>query len=206
MAAETPLQWPMGWPRTPESDRQDSKYRFARSGVAGVAGRQFWTLAAALKSLEGELTRLGAEEVYVTTDYAVNRFATGFSDQRRPKDQGVAVYFQLRDRPMVMAQDVHVRAEENLRALALAIEAMRTLERHGGGAMMERAFTGFTALPPPPSPWKILGLGTGASGEAVQAAWKAKIRDIRAQHPGGDHPLEAEVNAARDACLKLTKA
>jgi hypothetical protein len=181
---------------------EGSKYRFARVGSTPGGQRQFWTLAQALTSLETELQRLGAVEVHVSTNYSVNRFG-GIREDRRPADQGVAVYFELKGKPMVMAQDAHQRAEENLRSLALAIEAMRALERHGGGAMMEKAFTGFTALPPPPDPWQVLGLGNGASADAVQSAWKHKIRAVRMDRPAGDHPLEAEINSARDACLKL---
>jgi hypothetical protein len=38
---------------------------------------------------------------------------------------------------------------ENMRSLALAIEGMRQVERHGGGFMLERAFTCFLAIAPP---------------------------------------------------------
>ena len=48
-----------------------------------------------------------------------------------------------------MACDCFGSAAANMRLPGLAIEAMRRLER-GGGAMMERAFSGFAALPPPP--------------------------------------------------------
>jgi hypothetical protein len=50
---------------------------------------------------------------------------------------------------MTMACDRFDNAAANMRSLGLAIEAMRQLERHGGGAMMEKAFSGFVALPPP---------------------------------------------------------
>jgi hypothetical protein len=37
--------------------------------------------------------------------------------------------------------------EDNVRAIALTIEALRGIERWGASDMMERAFMGFTALP-----------------------------------------------------------
>lgn len=55
----------------------------------------------------------------------------------------------LKGKPFVMAQDRYHDVAANIRSLALAIEGMRQLERHGGGTMMERAFSGFAALPPP---------------------------------------------------------
>ena len=51
-----------------------------------------------------------------------------------------------------MAMDRFTSVAGNLRSLTLAIEAMRQLNRHGGGTMMERAFAGFVAIAPPD--WK----------------------------------------------------
>ena len=62
-----------------------------------------------------------------------------------------------------MACDRFDNAAANMRSLGLAIEAMRQLERHGVGTMMERAFTGFVALPAPESPCDVLGLKPIAS-------------------------------------------
>ena len=59
---------------------------------------------------------------------------------------------------MVMAQDRFWSIIGNMRSLTMAIEGLRQMERHGGATMMERAFDGFTALPPPEDYWAILGL------------------------------------------------
>jgi hypothetical protein len=202
VSCESPLLWPEGWPRC--QSPQDSKYRFRRAGQR-VGGPDFWSLDAARKSLEVELQRLGATDVIVSSNYKANSFGTMSESKGRPRDQGIAVYFELDGKPMVMAQDEHARAEENLRSLALAVEAMRQLERHGGGTMRQKAFTGFAALPPPPSCWQILGLGKGASEDAIDAAWRAKIRFFRLEFPAGDHPLEPGLNAARDEALRLVR-
>lgn len=196
MASAYPLAWPEGWPRTPPHQRQDSKHRFRRSGSASV-----WTFAAARDALGAELDRLGAQGVILSTNYELRIDGQPRGDRGRPADQGVAIYFTLRGRPQVMACDMHVRAEENMRSLALSIEAMRQLERHGGGTMMERAFTGFTALPSPKTCWEILGVAPGSSAATIAAAWKAKIS---AAHPdqGGSQAAAGEINAARDAAMR----
>jgi hypothetical protein len=72
------------------------------------------------------------------------------ADGRQVGDLGLAIYFVLNGRPLAMACDCFDIAAANMRLPGLAIEAMRRLERHGGGAMMERAFSGFAALPPAP--------------------------------------------------------
>ena len=124
----------------------------------------------------------------------------------RPADEGIAIYFTLRGRPLVMARDRYHRAEGNMRSLALALEAMRQLERHGGATMMDRAFAGFAALPPPAGsrPWhELLELPAGSprTREAIEAAYK---RLARRHHPdqGGSADAMAAVNLARDEGLR----
>lgn len=202
MSCEYPLSWPDGWPRTPLEEQEDSKYRFRRP----MNGGSFWTLDAAVRALEAEVRKLGGEEIYITSNFRPSRSMGTISEDRgRPKDQGVTVYFQLRNKAVVMAQDSHRRAEENLRSLALAIDALRQLERHGGGTMREKAFSGFAALPPPKTCWQILGLGTGASEEAVQTAWRLLVHKHHLDKPGGSHDAVAEVNRARDEALAFLR-
>ena len=88
-----------------------------------------------------------------------------------------------------------------MRSLGLAIEAMRQLERHGGGTMMERAFSGFAALPPPRSCWDILGVPVGSSRAVIEKAFRERAP---AAHPdrGGSNADMAELNAARDRALR----
>jgi hypothetical protein len=112
----------------------------------------------------------------------------------------VAVYFQLSGKPMVMACDMHQRAEENMRSITLAVQAMRQLKRHGGGMMMERAFAGFAALPPPTSCWDVLGVRPNAPRSEVERAFRERAK---VAHPdmGGSAAEMAALNAARDRAL-----
>lgn len=194
MTTAYPLAWPDGWPRTPVGQRDDSKGRFRRNGA-------FWTFAAARDALGAELDRLGAREVLLSTNFELNLSGQPRADRVRPADQGIAVYFKWKGRPRVMACDMHARAEENMRSVALALEAMRQLERHGGGLMMEKAFAGFTALPAPKRPHEVLGIEPNASPADVQRAWRSRIAGA---HPdqGGTQGAAAEINAARDAMLR----
>jgi hypothetical protein len=104
-----------------------------------------------------------------------------------------------------MARDRYWTPWENMRSLVLAIEAIRSIERHGGQTMMERAFSGFTALPAPKSCWEILGLAAGAATQAIEAQFRAKAKIV---HPdlGGSDAGMAELIAARDEALKASAA
>lgn len=139
MTQAYPLLWPERWPRTP-FDKQSSNPRLSTVSFDN-----------ARKSIFDELRRLGATSIVLSTNVPLRNDGMPYADaaRRRMPDPGVAVYFQLRNKPMVMARDAYYDISQNLRSLALAIEYLRGLERHGGAAMMERAFSGFTALPPP---------------------------------------------------------
>jgi hypothetical protein len=197
MTTAYPLSWPDGWPRTQAAYRQESKYRFKRSSG------QFWTLREALSALNDELDRLGATDMVLSSNYKRRLDGSPVLNEGSPSDPGVAVYFKLKCTPKVMACDMHARAEENIRSITLAIEAMRALERHGGGLMMERAFTGFDALPAPGSTpwWQVLKVSPDATLDQIEASFRRLAHEC---HPdrGGSDAMMADLNAARDEARK----
>lgn len=139
MTQAYPLSWPESWPRTSEGRRTSNPH--LRTAAFDYARRTIFA----------ELRRLGATGIVLSTNVPLRNDGMPYADaaRRRMDDPGVAVYFQLRTRPMVMARDGYHDIAQNLRSLALAIEHLRGLERHGGAQMMERAFAGFAQLPPP---------------------------------------------------------
>lgn len=141
MTESFPLIWPEGWPRTPENKRGSN------SNLRTV------TFDAARKTIFDELRMLKAQSPVLSTNVPIRQDGMPYADaaRRRMQDPGVAVYFSLRNRPMSMARDAYYDIAQNLRSLALAINYMRGLERHGGSQMVERAFSGFAQLPPPGS-------------------------------------------------------
>jgi hypothetical protein len=161
-----PLQWPEGWPRTASSQRVGGDR--SKRGRTGQNWKGEWesakpiTLEVAHKKLFAELDRLRVRSVVLSNDAGLRADGSPRSGVR-PADPGVPLYFIFRGRQMVMAQDAFTTVEANTRSLGLAIEAMRQLERHGGGAMMERAFTGFAALAPPKHWSDILGVPATAT-------------------------------------------
>lgn len=76
------------------------------------------------------------------------------SGRLQTDDPGAAVYwFQPKTRrSYVLACDCWASVGENLRAIALSLQAMRALERWGVSEIQERTFAGFQALPAPAGP------------------------------------------------------
>jgi len=193
MTTAYPLVWPDGWPRTPPQRRQRSAFRV--------------TPDKARLNLLNQLKLLGAQagRTVISSNVMLRQDGQPYADalRRAPADPGVAVYFVLKGKPFAMARDLYLSPHENMHALGHAIEHMRGLERHGGAHMVDRAFSGFTALPAPaPSKqwWEVLGIPRESSRADIIAAHRKLAME---HHPdrGGDADRAAEINAARDRGL-----
>lgn len=183
--AAYPLSWPPGWPR--EKYRGDSRFKINRDK--------------AVKELEMEISRLGGSDPILSTNLKRNLGGGFHGNQPEPADPGVAVYFTRKGKQMVFACDKYRYVTANITAVARTIEALRGIERWGASDMMERAFTGFEALPPPSHWTSILGLKPSASEEQINAAFRERARTA---HPdaGGSTAAMAALNAAREAAIK----
>lgn len=183
MTQAYPLQWPEGWPRTPPHRRVNTN-RFRT------------TFTKARADLFAELDRLGASGAVVSSWLPLRNDGLPRADAARMKisDPGVAVYFMLRKRPMVLARDAFDAVHDNLRSIGLSIEGLRQMERHGGAHMMERAFEGFTALPPPTG-WRDI-LGNPSTREGAEAAYRRLAKEAHPDAQGGSHDKMAQLNDA----------
>lgn len=128
-----PLQWPAGWTRARARKNGDFKVTFAR----------------ARDGLMDEIAKLGGRRAVLSSNLQLRQDGLPYAQQPRIADPGIAVYFQYKGKPMCFACDQYRTIEANTRAIQLSIAAIRGLERWGASDMMERAFTGFTALPAP---------------------------------------------------------
>lgn len=196
-----PLQWPTGRPRTERWRRERAKFDVtftrARDNIVAEVGR-----------LAG---RHPDPQVVISTNIALRRDGLPLANQRQPDDPGVAVYFLYKKRQMSFACDRWEKIDHNMQAIAKTIEALRGIARWGTGDMLEAAFTGFTALPPPsaagPGAAPTLRTWRDVFGTGVRT--RADLQDIYrrlagAHHPdrGGDPAKMAELNTAREQALR----
>jgi hypothetical protein len=206
MTAEAyPLQWPAGRPRTESWKRQNAKFDV--------------TFALARDNIVAEIGRLSGRypdpQIVISTNIALRRDGLPLANQRQPDDPGVAVYFLYKKRQMSFACDRWRKIEHNMQAIAKTIEALRGIARWGTGDMLEAAFTGFAALPPPPAApppapgaqpqprhWRDV-FGTGVhSREQLQDVYRRLAAAYHPDRAGGSQDKMAELNAAREWALR----
>jgi hypothetical protein len=219
-----PLQWPIAWRRTRAHERTRAKFSkgvpFYRDkwedgrivGKERCRDRQVeLSMSDATARVLDELQAMGMDrdDVVISTNVELRLDGLPKSNRRAPDDPGVAVYwrkFKTRNgggtETRCMAIDRYDRVEDNLAAVAATLNAMRAIERHGGAAILDRAFQGFAALPAPESWWQVLKLsGPNATEAEIRSAHRKLIHD---NHPdtGGDTDKAARINRARDQGLE----
>ncbi|WP_313172597.1 hypothetical protein [Massilia oculi] len=195
-----PLQWPSGWPRTPVAAQRFGKFGSRKGSSTRVTDISIYE---ATQRVLGELARMGIDrdDVVISTNLALRLDGLPRSVQAAPRDAGAAVYWQTRKgERRVMAIDQYYRVEENLAAIAATLDAMRAIERHGGAQILDRAFTGFTALPAPgaPKPWREVMIFGDSTPTRDQL--RRRYRELAsARHPdrqGGSDAAMSDLNVA----------
>lgn len=193
----SPLTWPTGWPRTkrPESSR------------FGKWNKPVSIHKASTEVLD-QLRIMGIpqRDVIISTNLKLRNDGLPYSNQRQPEDVGVSVWFMQEGQQKVIPLDKYTKIADNLWAVAKTIEAMRGIERWGGGQILERVFTGFNALPGPentsPATWKdyfaahgyeLVGLDDSEVLSDLRVAYKQLSKNL---HPdrGGNHEEMALLN------------
>ena len=89
----------------------------------------------------------------------------------------------------VIALDQYDRIADNLYAIGKTLEALRGIERWGGGQILDRAFTGFTALPSPEmaggtDPYELLGISPEDNDDTRRKAYRKALSKNHPDHNG----------------------
>lgn len=186
MTEAYPLKWPDGWPRTksPQRSKFDTSDEAAKQGILR------------------EIRLMGGGYPVISTNIELRRDGLPYSNRAQPADTGVAVYFQLRKKPMAFACDRWDRVRDNMRAIEKTIENLRGIERWGASDMMERAFSAFEMLPAPD--WRLdlmFPPGAKPSLEEIEARYRELAKRY---HPdaGGDAEKFNAITAAREAARR----
>lgn len=205
MIAAFPLQWPEGWPRTKSYARQRARFSTKRRESYATD----LTIADGVERVLAELSRLGVgrDDIVISTNVKTRLDGLPRSDQRAPDDPGVAAYWETKKgERRVMAIDRYTRVADNLAAIAATLDAMRAIERHGGAQILDRAFTGFTALPEPgrARPWReVLGAHPAETKmDVIRILYRRRAMELHPDRPGGSHDAMTELNAALAAAEK----
>lgn len=196
MIEASPLYWPEGRTRTAWHSRQtarfDTTFARARDEVLRQVGMLCGTYSYARKEAD----------VIVSTNLALRRDGIPLASQRQPDDPGVAVYFTYKKQRVCFACDRWNKIEDNMQAVAKTIDALRGVARWGTGDMMEAAFKGFTALPPPAStePWRfVLNCHGCNSFEVAESAYQRQRKIAHPDHGGSSDAFAKVQSAWRDA-------
>lgn len=179
-----PLHWPDGWPRTAAHRRKAAPFKV--------------TPAQARDEMLRELQLLGARDIHISSDQRLNRDGTLSAARYQLIDPGVAVYFKRKGNDVVLACDQYADLHDNIRAIGKTIEALRGIERWGASDMLDRAFTGFTALAAPEQWWQVLGVSAAATQAEIDAAWRQLMLAAHPDREGGSDEVAARLNRARD--------
>ena len=203
-----PLTWPEGWLRTDDNSRQYAKFG-KKVSRRSTFNDQYYrqnadiTVADATNRLSTQLDRMGVyeEDIIISTNLQTRLDGLPRSGQRAPKDPGAAVYWENAEgNHLVIAIDLYFKVEHNMAAIAATLDALRGIERWGGAKILERAFTGFTALEDQSGrDWReVVDNYTGNDLTGAELLFRIKLRDA---HPdrGGDPDQFHILMKARDA-------
>lgn len=212
-----PLSWPAGWKRTAPAYRTRARFGKQKTVDGGFnradGTRASWkqrgevTIAEAVGRIRAELARMGIsdDDLVISTDLQLRLDGLPRSGQRDPGDPGVAVYWtdaaMPNNPPRCMAIDRYDRVADNLAAVAATLDAMRAIERHGGAEILNRAFTGFTALAAPEgSHWsEVLGVQRDARPAEVEAAYRRRRSEVHPDRGGAPGEFDAVQRAWEQA-------
>ena len=203
-----PLSWPAGWKRTETGWRKRANFnKKNRESSSSYRFTEKLSVRDSTKRLLHALQLMGVPDwnVIISTNVELRRDGLPYSGRKAPEDPGAAVYWRdpFNDQRRCMAIDQYDRVEDNLAALAATLDAMRAIERHGGAAILDRAFTGFTALEFNPDgartrTWRdVFGVVDGPMPmEFVKRKYRELASERHPDKPGGSHEAMTELNVA----------
>jgi hypothetical protein len=201
-----PLEWPSGWKRTTFRKaapffKQVRQY----TDTGSYARKESLSVGDATKRLTGELKRLGAQRVVISSNLRLRDDGLPYATQAKQLgDPGVAVYFTLSKQPRVLACDRWSSVADNMAAIAGHIEAIRAVDRYGVGTL-EQAFAGYKALPADTAAdWRAVFGFPKESRPSIDDVTTRYHAAAKQRHPdvGGTEIEMAHLNRARDYALQ----
>lgn len=188
---QSPLQWPIGR---------------VRVQIPGHPKFKAGSIVEEAQNIYREIRLMGGSDVVISSNMQYKADGMPFFRQS-VSDTGVAVYFKnANGEEQCIPCDSWITLEQNMRAISKTIDAMRGIERWGGKALMNAAFSGFKQLPSaiitePPKDrvkrewWQVLNVDRYASAPEVKQAYR-KAQTLTHPDGGGSDQDFQEVQAA----------
>lgn len=201
------------WPGKPKPD-------YARKAASFRAG-----YTTTLDLLEFELTKLGAKDIVIEAYFDLRDIRNdGWpKSSARPKQPGVIVSFASRKgggtgyTPLSFPCDTYRAWEDNLRAIALALQALRAVDRYGVTRQAEQ-YRGWARIEPPApkavfaskaEAAQFVASGTTATAAMVMAneetrrqAYRIRAAKLHPDAAGGSHEEFVRLQAALEMLEK----
>lgn len=200
MITNYPLCWPQNQRRTPRQQVTGSQFK--------MSGDK------AQKAMLREIDLMNGRNVIISSNVPVRKDGGVYADaaRRRMDDCGVAVYFDYKGKQQCIACDRWESVAENIRAIGMTIEALRGIARWGTEQMMEAAFVGYAALPPPMvtepprKPWReVFHFGEGNAGINAQVVRDVYLEMAKRYHPDSGTMPNADRMAMYNAAYEEAK-
>lgn len=190
-----PLYWPQGYGRTTHSQR----------------ARFVTTLGKARDYVKDEIRRLGGKHPIISTNIPLKNDGDLRADWTKYKtdDKGVAVYFEHKGNQVCLCCDKYNTVWDNLYAIGRTIAALRQIDRDGVSDFLNRAFTGFKALPDNSTinmfkEWhNVFGLPETATVDMIKSRYKELSKFYHPDMPNGDKDKFQEINNAYEQAKKI---
>lgn len=184
MTQQFPLQWPPG--RGRNYNPKNSQFKTSLSDASA--------------SLYGELSRLGATNIVLSSNMKYREDGLPYSRQPNIEDTGVAVYFSYKGSQMCFACDQYILLKDNVQAIRKTIEAIRGIERWGSSDMMQQAFRGFEQLPAPGNDhWNVLKISKTRNKQEIDRAYRTLCKIHHPDNGGSSEEFAKLVDAHKSA-------
>ena len=203
-----PLQWPDGWKR------------------ATSRGRPLFSAGSFSRIRDSVIRQLGkrGSNIVITSDLPTRNDGLPYANASC-EDPGVAVWWVEKGKEMVIACDRWRHINYNLSAIDRTLEALRGIDRWGASTLVDKAFSGFAALPPPGGtsngtdtvttpalpPWREVFEVPGVFEEQMSKSdlfafikhrYRERILKAHPDHGGNDINQAVILNAALEAAEK----
>lgn len=137
-----------------------------------------------LRLLDRELRAIDAKQVTILAGFRLVRSDGWPYSSARPEHPACMVQFQQRNQILVFRAAKYAKFEDNLRAIALSLEALRAVDRYG--AVQGEQYRGFAQIEAPAAMTRedrIRNLRDHAATDGERSAAQAALDRIQAVHP-----------------------